>query len=241
MPNPLYQVSIGGVVKSEDINQILRKIMGIDGVPIQFTAINDAANYAVTVRNLDPTNSRSFAAKDYQDLPILTAEKFARAVPVAGGSLGGIITSTSPRQRLQVTLAGTVTLATGGVWQTLSWDGNDVVDTDAVHDPSGAVSPADKLIVKRIGNYQVRGIVQWNDVGGGWRELRVLRNGGVLATVSAIGLGTIGLGGVPVTFAYPLPSMQADDFIQIQALSTVSGTTILSPGTYAELIQDILP
>lgn len=63
----LNNVNSGDAANSSTIQQVIDVLKGTAGagnVPISLTAISDSANFALTVRNLDGTNGRSFRVQD---------------------------------------------------------------------------------------------------------------------------------------------------------------------------------
>jgi len=58
---PFTRVNPGDLIQAQNLNQVLGSLNGTagQGVPITQTSVNDASNYALSVQNLEATNSRA--------------------------------------------------------------------------------------------------------------------------------------------------------------------------------------
>lgn len=102
----------GSSADSSCVQQIIDVLKGTAGnagnIPISVTAINDAANFALSVKNLDPTNTRSFRALDSSGGALIQAD-------INGVSLKTITVSSG------ATINGTMSGTAGfNAWSTLA-------------------------------------------------------------------------------------------------------------------------
>ena len=69
--------STGDPVAATDINQIIESLdgSGATGEPIKHTKVNDAANYALDVQNLDPVAGYGLRVRDPNGLDVLKTDK----------------------------------------------------------------------------------------------------------------------------------------------------------------------
>ena len=69
--------STGDPVAATDINQIIESLdgSGATGEPIKHTKVNDAANYALDVQNLDPVKGYGLRVRDPDGLDVLKTDK----------------------------------------------------------------------------------------------------------------------------------------------------------------------
>src|SRR5215471_2524979 len=60
---PFTRVNPGDLIQAQNLNQVLGSLNGTagQGVPITQTSVNDASNYALSVQNLEATNSRAIS------------------------------------------------------------------------------------------------------------------------------------------------------------------------------------
>lgn len=111
------RVADGNVAYASDIDQVIDALQGVTGKgqPVSLTSLSDAINYAISLKNLDATNSRAVAVYGADGNPLLTVDK--NGVQASGygtNSLArvltrgdaGVITSTN-------LAAGAATLLTG--------------------------------------------------------------------------------------------------------------------------------
>lgn len=75
MPN-LNDVLAGSLAQAVQVQQIVDALKGTPskGVPVALTALNDSANYALTVKNTDPTNSRALSVLKADGTNLITAD-----------------------------------------------------------------------------------------------------------------------------------------------------------------------
>src|SRR5215471_12238632 len=59
--SPFVRVNPGDLIQAQNLNQVVGSLNGTSGqgVPVAQTSVNDASNYAVSVQNLEATNSRA--------------------------------------------------------------------------------------------------------------------------------------------------------------------------------------
>src|SRR5215472_19244968 len=59
--SPFARVNPGDLIQAQNLNQVVGSLNGTSGqgVPITQTSVNDATNYALSVQNLEVTNSRA--------------------------------------------------------------------------------------------------------------------------------------------------------------------------------------
>jgi hypothetical protein len=69
-------VIAGSLAQSAQVQQIIDALKGTPskGVPIAITAVNDSANYALSVQNDDPTNSRALSVLAANGTTLITAD-----------------------------------------------------------------------------------------------------------------------------------------------------------------------
>ena len=74
--SPMTKVNPGDPIQAHQLNQVLDALQGTPGagVPIAMTQLNDQNNYALTVQNLDPTNSRAINVIKSDGTPLLVAD-----------------------------------------------------------------------------------------------------------------------------------------------------------------------
>jgi hypothetical protein len=80
----LNDVLAGSLAQAVNVQQIIAAMKGTTGmgVPVSYTSLNDPNNYALTVRNLDPTNSRALSVLKADGTSLITAD--ATGVTLAG-------------------------------------------------------------------------------------------------------------------------------------------------------------
>jgi hypothetical protein len=80
----LNDVLAGSLAQAVQVQQIIDAMKGTTnkGVPVSYTSLNDPNNYALTVRNLDPTNSRALSVLKSDGTSLITAD--ATGVKLAG-------------------------------------------------------------------------------------------------------------------------------------------------------------
>src|SRR5262245_1338 len=80
----LNDVLAGSLAQAVQVQQIIDAMKGTasKGVPVSFSSLNDANNYAMTVKNLDPTNSRALSVLKSDGTTLITAD--ATAVTLGG-------------------------------------------------------------------------------------------------------------------------------------------------------------
>jgi len=91
------RVSAGNSILITDLNQIIEAWDGDadKGQPLNLTAINDAVNYALDIRNLDPTNSYGLRVRNASGEDLLRTDKsnviLGKPMTVASGvTVGGV-------------------------------------------------------------------------------------------------------------------------------------------------------
>jgi hypothetical protein len=143
---PLTRIIAGDQMKAVNVNQIIDALDGASGagVPISLTAVSDATNFALTVQNDEPTNSRALNVLDASGNVMIRVD--------AGG----------------VTLGGPLSVPDGSITSAMIADGTIVpsdlapgaVTSQAVGgDLNGTVGNA-RLVV------QTGSAINWRDSGG---------------------------------------------------------------------------
>src|SRR6516162_2782482 len=58
---PFARVNPGDLIQAQNLDQLVDSLNGVSGkgIPVAETSVNDATNYALSVQNLDATNSRA--------------------------------------------------------------------------------------------------------------------------------------------------------------------------------------
>lgn len=93
----LSTVSSGTSADASDLNQVVEALIGTAGAgqPISLTALNDATNFALDVRNQDTTNARAFRVRDSSNSARLQVTSSGpEADPSGAGTLSRIVTET---------------------------------------------------------------------------------------------------------------------------------------------------
>ncbi len=104
----LTNVNSGDAANSSCVQQIIDVMKGTVGagnIPVSFTGINDAANYALDVENLDPTNQRAFRVRDSSGETKLSVDGSPAVVTLNQATISSG-TLASPTITGQVTMTG---------------------------------------------------------------------------------------------------------------------------------------
>lgn len=91
-------VTSGATAQAQDVNQLILAMNGTpgSGIPISLTAVNDSVNFALAVKNADPTNSRSLQVLRANNNVLLQADASGViASPDGGATTGQIMTVNS--------------------------------------------------------------------------------------------------------------------------------------------------
>ena len=120
-------VIAGSLAQSAQVQQIIDALKGTPskGVPIALTAVNDTANYALTVQNDDPTNSRALSVLSASGGTLITADingvTLGSPVNMPAGALSGsaIAAGSVTNNMLGPDVARANLLTNGGfeIWQ----------------------------------------------------------------------------------------------------------------------------
>lgn len=102
MAASFYLVTSGNVAQAQDVNQILYALRGDSGlgIPLSPTAINDSVNFALSVKNLDATNSRALQVIRANGTILLQADVNGLVASVDGTPSVSQLVNTSTAQTL---------------------------------------------------------------------------------------------------------------------------------------------
>lgn len=116
----LNDVNSGDAANSSCIQQLIDVFKGTVGngnIPVSVTAINDATNFALSVRNLDAVNGRSFHALDSSGGTLIQADgsgvtlkNITGGISITGGATVSNLTVTGG-----TTLSAGLNVTTGGI------------------------------------------------------------------------------------------------------------------------------
>ncbi len=123
----LNNTNSGDAANSSCIQQVidvLKGTVGAGNVPISLTAINDSANFALDVKNLDPTNERTFRAQNSSGQSVLQCDITGPQADPTGSGLAPIVNTNATQTLSNKTLtAPVITSPAGGVfgaWSTFT-------------------------------------------------------------------------------------------------------------------------
>lgn len=87
----LSTVQAGDPINSSNLNQIIDVLSGNANVPVSLTGTNDAALWALDVRNQDPTNQRSFRVRNASGETLLSVDDDVtlNQVSISSGTITG--------------------------------------------------------------------------------------------------------------------------------------------------------
>lgn len=199
---PLTRIVAGDQMKAVNVNQIIDALDGASGagVPISITAVSDATNFALTVQNDEPTNSRALNVLDASGNVMIR-------VDAGGVTLGGPLSVPDGSITSAMIADGTIVpsdLAPGAVTsQAVGGDLNGTVGNARVVVQSGsAINWRDSSGTEHpfitFGGEQLN----WASTGGSFRwvnqnntvQLMVLDNSGNLTVSTASVGGSIFMG-----------------------------------------------
>src|SRR5215831_97570 len=124
---PFTRVNPGDLIQAQNLNQVLGSLNGTagQGVPITQTSVNDASNYALSVQNLEATNSRALNVVKSDGSLLIRADATGVSLgaplnPTAGSIQGtALANATVTNAKLASDVARANLLTNGGfeVWQ----------------------------------------------------------------------------------------------------------------------------
>ena len=82
----LIRVNTGDQARAIHVQQLIDLLQGSPGtgIPISFTEVNNAATYALSIRNLDPTYSKGFIIYKNDNIPLLIVDSTGVQASVDG-------------------------------------------------------------------------------------------------------------------------------------------------------------
>lgn len=179
---------------AEDVQQIIDALSGTagQGIPISITAVNDASNYALDVKNDDPTNSRALRVRTSTGLAMLTADvNGVKASPDGSTASATVVTVTSVQTLTnktasllsassntqavpQVKVTHSVTQSIANNSQTALTFDTELYDNDGLH--STTTNPT-RLTPSRAGLWLLTGCIEYEANSTGYRDAIIRLNG----------------------------------------------------------------